>query len=139
MKNTIAIVVSVFCFIAAALIVVKNVSRRPAGAEMLQTGEQVWMQCNAPDCEAVYQTDKRSYFMQVEGRRSADSRLENLSMAPPVTCQDCGKVMARRAVKCEKCTHLFPYGFRKGKQFDYADRCPMCGYSDLEQSRKVES
>jgi len=137
MQKRIAIVVTVLCSVAAVLIVVRNVFHHPAGAGSLKAGERVWVQCRASDCGAAYEMEKKDYFMQVEEERRANPRLENLPTAPPVTCQKCGRETAIRAVKCEKCGHLFPYGLRQGKQFDYADRCPRCGYSELEQSRKA--
>jgi predicted RNA-binding Zn-ribbon protein involved in translation (DUF1610 family) len=137
MQKKIAIVVAVLCFAAAGLIIARNVFRHPAGAESLGAGEKTWMQCNARDCGAAYEMEKKEYFMQVEQRRRTNPRLENLPTAPPITCQKCGKETAWRAVKCEKCGCLFLYGLRQGKQFDYADRCPTCGHSELERSRNA--
>ena len=112
MQKRIAIVVSVLCSVAAVLIVVRNVFHHRAGAGSLKAGERVWIQCRAPDCGAAYEMEKKDYFMQVEEERRANPRLENLPTAPPVTCQKCGRETAIRAVKCEKCGHLFPYGLR---------------------------
>jgi len=97
----------------------------------------VWVQCSAPGCGAVCQMDRREYFGQVDARRQADPRLESLPTAPPLTCPTCGKETAWRAVKCQTCGHVFPYGVRTSKEFDYADRCPKCGTSKIEQDRKA--
>lgn len=133
MKNISAVVVIVLCLGGVIFLAASNRSSRRAGVESLKAGESLWVQCGASDCKAAYQIDKRDYFRQVEAIKQADPRAENRAMAPPIACRECQKHTAMRAVKCERCEHLFLYGQRRGKRFDYADRCPQCDYSKLEQ------
>jgi ssDNA-binding Zn-finger/Zn-ribbon topoisomerase 1 len=139
MKNSIAITVIVGCLIGTALIALSRLSRRSPGAESIPAGEQIWMQCAAKGCASVYQMPKREYYLGVEESRQKDPRREGLPAAPSLACAACEKPVARRAVKCDQCDHLFPYGLRQGRQFDYADRCPKCDYSAVEKGRALQS
>jgi predicted Zn-ribbon and HTH transcriptional regulator len=137
MKSKLYILVIVLCLVGAALLLVRNRSLRGAGVESLKSGELLWIKCTNPACGAAYSMDKKAYFQQVEEKKQSNPVLVMLPTAPPLTCTQCGKDTAFRAVKCEKCGHVFRYGSRKGKSFDFADRCPECGYSKIEADRKA--
>ncbi|MHC4684655.1 MAG: hypothetical protein ACYTEW_10145, partial [Planctomycetota bacterium] len=56
-------------------------------------------------------------------------------VAPPVVCESCGSESVYRAEKCQNpdCAIVF---FRGSVPNDFADRCPECGRSGTEESRK---
>ncbi len=56
-------------------------------------------------------------------------------VAPPVVCKKCGEQSVFRAEKCQNpdCGIVFLRGSVPG---DFADRCPECGRSETEESRK---
>jgi hypothetical protein len=57
-----------------------------------------------------------------------------LSMEQPgVLCGGCGEEGGYRAEKCGKCGLIFGRG---SVAHDFADRCPECGFSGAEESRK---
>jgi len=137
MKNKLPIFVIVLCLLGAGALVVRNRSPRGAGVESLPSGESLWIKCTNPACGASYALDQKEYFRRIEEKKRANPALVMLPTAPPLTCRQCGKETAFRAVKCEKCGNIFLYGARKGKSFDFADRCPQCGYSKIEEGRRA--
>jgi len=48
-------------------------------------------------------------------------------------CPECGKKTMFKASKCEKCENIF---FPNYQSKDFYDRCPECGFSKIEESRK---
>jgi len=137
MKNKLYRIIIVLCLVGAAVIFIRSRSQRGAGVESLKPGESIWVKCNNPECGAVYQRDKKDYFKQVEEKKRTNPALAMLPTAPPITCRECGKESAIRAVKCEKCGHVFFYGAHKGKKFDFSDRCPKCSFSKIEEGRRT--
>jgi predicted RNA-binding Zn-ribbon protein involved in translation (DUF1610 family) len=49
-------------------------------------------------------------------------------------CPKCGKVAVREALKCPKCGNVFIPDW--DRQNDYPDRCPKCGFSEIEQEQR---
>lgn len=90
----------------------------------------IWIMCNNPQCKTSYQMDKKDYFVLIEGKVRANPLA---LQTPALDCDKCGKASAFRAVKCEKCGHMFFYG----NPNDFNDRCPECKYSKTEAERKA--
>ncbi len=134
MKNTIYVIVVVVCIVLAIVIFVKFRSQGPSGIQDMERGEMIWIKCNNPDCGATYQMDKKDYFLELE-RKAKENPAVAMSGNQIITCQECGEESAYRAVKCEKCGHIFFYG----RAATYADKCPKCGYSKIEAERKARA
>jgi len=129
-KKIIMAVVVVVCFAAAGVIAWKyTFSSEKTGIESIKRGaEMVWLKCRNPDCEHTWQMDKRDYFEYLRGHR------EPMAMtAPPVACPECDEESGYRAEKCENCGLIFERG---SVPRDFADRCPKCSYSAIEEARK---
>lgn len=129
MKNTIYLIIIVVCLVLAAVIFFATRSGGPAGIESIPEGELTWVMCNNPDCKARYQMPLREFFKQIEERMRANP---TMMQTPALVCKDCQEESVYRAVKCPKCEHMFFYG----NPNDFNDRCPECGYSQMEEDRK---
>lgn len=132
MKNLIYAIVIVVCLILAVVILLVTRSGRSGGLEQVPRGEMIWIMCNNPQCKASYQMDKRDYFAKIEDKFKSNPNPLALQ-TPALDCPKCGKASAFRAVKCEKCGHMFFYG----NPNDFNDRCPECKYSKIEAERKA--
>jgi hypothetical protein len=90
--------------------------------------KSTWVICRNPQCKTAYEMNLKEYHEFIV--EHADPR----SMLPPaMTCSKCGEPSVYRAVKCEKCGEVFEMGTVPA---DFADRCPKCAYSKIEQDRK---
>jgi ribosomal protein L40E len=127
-KKIIMIVVIVVCIAAAVIITVATHSGSSAGGiESIKRGTaMVWVKCRNPKCENTWQMDKRDYFEYIEKNRSG-------MKVPGIVCPKCGEKDGYRAEKCEKCEFIFERGSVPN---DIPDRCPKCGCSALEETRK---
>jgi len=90
--------------------------------------KSTWVKCRNPQCGAEYQMNLKEYFEYMEEHADPGSLLP-----PPLVCKKCGQKSVYRAVKCEKCGFTFERGTVRA---DFADRCPKCGYSKVEEARK---
>jgi predicted Zn-ribbon and HTH transcriptional regulator len=87
-----------------------------------------WVKCRNPACGHAWEMNLKEYFKYVE--KHADPR----STKPPaLVCKKCGQKSVYRAVKCAKCGFTFERGTVPA---DFADRCPKCRYSKVEEDRK---
>jgi len=93
--------------------------------------EMIWAKCNNPACKAEYQTSKKGYFKYIEEHANPMA-----PTAPPMVCEKCGEQSVFRAEKCGNpdCGIVF---FRGAVPNDFPDRCPECGYSTTEETRKA--
>jgi len=130
MRNTVYVVVIVVCLIGAGIIFLLTRSGGAGGIESIDPSEMILVKCNNPDCGAVYEMSKRDYYKYIEEHSDPMMRT-----APALVCKECGKPSVYRAVKCEKCGHVFFYG----NPNDFNDRCPECGYSKMEAERKARA
>jgi predicted Zn-ribbon and HTH transcriptional regulator len=110
-----------------------NSPKQPVGQKQIIDSifreKMVWVLCRNPDCEASYQMGMKTFFKTVK------ERLEPMSMqVPALLCNKCGEPSVYRAAKCEKCGLVFERGSLGVQEF--ADRCPDCGYSAIEEGRK---
>jgi len=123
-KKGIMIAVIVLCLAVAGWVLYSNIGGGGGGIEGIGAGEKIWVKCNK--CGAEYQMSKKDYYEYIK------THMRGIS-TPPLPCKECGEEALYRAVKCEKCGHIFFYGQTPN---DYSDRCPECGYSATEAKRK---
>jgi predicted RNA-binding Zn-ribbon protein involved in translation (DUF1610 family) len=116
------------CLLLAAVIFFTTRSENLTSIPDLK-GEMTWVKCNNPACGISYEMAMRDYYQLVDTKQR-----ETGSVSPPIACKKCGEESIFRAVKCEKCQAVFLYVF--GGIEDYADRCPKCGFSKLEEASK---
>ncbi len=94
-------------------------------------GDTTWVKCNNPECKAEYEMSRRDYYKALEANMNPNP------MAAPtaLTCKECNKPSLYGAVKCENpdCGIVFIEGIAGPGQ---SDRCPECGQSAIEESRK---
>ena len=129
-KKAIMIGIIVACLALVALITLGRRGGGGGGIEDISPEETMWVKCNNPNCKAEYEMGKQAYFKYVE------EHMDPMAMvAPPVVCEECGKDSVFRAEKCQNpdCGVVF---FRGSVPNDFADRCPECGRSETEESRK---
>ena len=128
-KKPIMIGVIVAC-LALALLITFGRRSRSGGVEDISPEEIMWVKCNNPDCKTEYEMGKQAYFKYIE------EHIDPMAMvAPPVVCKSCDEESVYRAEKCQNadCSTVF---FRGSVPNDFADRCPECGRSETEESRK---
>ena len=135
MKNTIYIIVIVVCFLLAAVIAYKyiiNPGGGDGGIKDIPVDKMTWVKCTNSKCGAEYQMSEREYYTQVKERANANPLAMTATM---LICEKCGKQTLAQAVKCENpdCGIVFVRGSVQG---DFPDRCPECGHSATEESRK---
>jgi hypothetical protein len=105
-------------------------SPRSTGIESIPETDMIWVKCKNSDCKAAYQMSKRAYFKYIQ------ENIEPMAMvAPPLVCEKCAKKSIYRAEKCvnQDCGIVF---LRGSVPNDFADRCPACGNSSIEEQRK---
>lgn len=130
MKNTIYVIVIALCLVLAVVIFVMTRGGGPSGIEAMERGEMTLVMCNNPACKATYEIDLKDYYTELQEKAQANPAI--MSGTPPLTCKECGEESLFRAVKCEKCGHVFFYG----NPADFDDRCPECGFSKIEDERR---
>ena len=124
------IVVIVLCLTVAGFLFLKRGTQASQIPEGFQ-GEVVWLKCTNPECKASYEIDKYEYYKWAEANRNPMALSD-----PPMACKQCGKNSAYKAIKCEKCGEVFFAGEAKS---DFSDRCPKCGFSEVETDSKSRS
>jgi hypothetical protein len=87
-----------------------------------------WVKCRNPQCGAEYEMNLKAYHEFIE--KNIDPKK---LAAPAMTCGKCGEPSVYRAVKCGKCGMVFKIG---SIPRDFGDRCPKCGYSQVEKDRE---
>ena len=129
-KNVVMIVIVVVCLILAGAFAIKNFGGG-GGTSPTTTGPQS-MLCVNPDCGHVFEmtTEERRQIMREQGR------MMRRGGPPAFTCPQCGEESAYQANKCPKCNTIFIRDFTSD---DFADRCPECGYSAVEERRNLQS
>jgi len=76
-------------------------------------------------------------FRQMFSQDSTDSM--SMMSGPPAVmqCPKCDKKSCYEAMKCKKCQNIFVYGQSKDRKLP--DRCPKCGFSEIEDSFKNQT
>jgi len=130
LSKTVMLGIIVVCLTLAVVIFIKTQTGGSGGIDTIKRGEELyWVKCNNKKCNAEYQMDKKDYYEQIEEKMRANPMA---MVTPPLTCKECGEPSVLRAVKCEKCGHVFFYG---ADPTDFADRCPKCGHSKTKADR----
>ena len=127
-KKLIMVSVITMCIGLAAAITYKTRHGRGGTIDDIPEGEITWVRCANKDCGAEYQMGKKEYFKEIQEHLDP-----MVTTSPPLICRKCGEPSVYRAEKCEKCGQVF---FRGSVPNDFADRCPECGYSKTEASRR---
>ena len=105
---------------------------------------KTWVKCRA--CGVSWKMDLEEYHKFIQENADAFGttpattmkriRIERTAprsnLPPPIPCPKCGEPSGYRVVKCEKCGEIFERGTVPA---DFADRCPKCGHSHIEQER----
>lgn len=131
-KKAILVIITVLCLATAGIVFYNQQSgsgkRRLEG---ISDEKMVWVLCRNPDCGASYEMGMKTFFKKIEEKRKEAP----MSMqVPALDCEKCGEPSIYRAAKCEKCGLVFEWGSMGANEF--ADRCPECGYSSIEEGRK---
>ena len=129
-KKAVMITAIVACLVLAVAITFRN-SGKSGGIGTLDSGEMWWVKCSNPDCGTSYTMDKKEYLETLQ-ERSKEKGAGGSAIA--LVCQECGEESIYQAVKCKKCGNIF---FAGAVRRDFTDRCPECGYSTMEESRKA--
>ncbi|MHC4911475.1 MAG: hypothetical protein ACYTE5_00525 [Planctomycetota bacterium] len=125
-KNRIMISIIVVCFATVGVMAYSRFSKRKPDWKSIPAHQKVWLLCS--ECESPWQMGTRAYFEYLAEHQNP------LSMEPPgVLCGGCGEEGGYRAEKCGKCGLIFRRGL---VPHDFADRCPKCGFSGTEESRR---
>lgn len=132
-KKPIMVGVIVVCLGVAAIITWSRYTGGGGGIDDIPEGNMIWAKCNNPNCKAEYQTSERAYqkYMLEHAQPMAPN-----APPTPMVCEKCGEQSAYRAGKCGNpdCGVVF---FWNSVPNDHADRCPECGRSETEESRKA--
>ncbi len=126
-KNVVMIVIVVVCLVLAGAFAIKNFGG--GGASARAQGPQSVL-CVNPDCGHIFEMtqEERREQMLAKGRGAMARR-----RSPSFTCPQCNEESGYQARKCTKCETVFIPDFGSG---DFADRCPECGYSAIEERRE---
>lgn len=129
-KKVVMIVIIVACLGLAAVIAMKNFGGRGGGGGGAAATGPVSTLCVNSDCGHVFELTRedRREQMLAKGRGAMRRR----GGPPAFTCPQCGEESAYQANKCSKCSTVFIADYTSG---DFADRCPECGYSPIEERR----
>ena len=103
------------------------------GVDSLSDDKTVWVKCNNPACNAEYEMGEKSYYKELEANINPNPMARS---APALPCKECNKQSLYGAEKCANpdCGIVFIQGI--AGQNDFQDRCPDCGKSETEESRK---
>lgn len=121
MNKNVKLVITIVALAAAGGIFLATRPSTETGIEQF-SGQTVLFECGK--CKETKQIDKAEYLFAVREQR-ADYQGDR-----PL-CGKCGTVMTEM-IKCPKCGKMFKRGLKKE---NYDDRCPDCGFSQLEDLR----
>ena len=131
-KKVVMVVIVVVCLGLAAVIAVKNYGGRGGGGGVAAVGPAP-MLCVNPDCGHIFELtrEERREQMLTKGRQAMRRR----GGPQAFICPQCGEESAYQANKCSKCNTVFIADYTSG---DFADRCPECSYSAIEERRATK-
>jgi predicted RNA-binding Zn-ribbon protein involved in translation (DUF1610 family) len=125
-KKMIMVAIIVVCIVVAVIVTLATRTGPSGGIDSIPEGQMIWLICREPNCGNTWQMDLREYHQYLDKYRDG-------MIAPGVICPKCGEKSGYRAIKCEKCGNVFE---KVAALDDFSDRCPKCGYSATEESRK---
>ena len=114
------------CLVLAGAITV--VTQRGKRRVIAPTG-LVTLMCLNDECERIFELSQDEFSEEIN---KMGIPLEG-GGTTMIICQECGQQSALRARTCQKCEAVF---IPIPTQDDYHDRCPECGFSAIEDSRK---
>lgn len=125
-KNVVMIIIVVACLALAGAFAIKNFGGG-GGTSVAAQGPQPLL-CVNPDCGHIFEMtmEERREIMRERGRQMRRGG------PPAFTCPQCSEESAYQANKCTKCSTIFIADYTG----DFADRCPECGYSAIEERRQ---
>jgi len=120
------IAISVTCLIlAGAVFLIFNNPFRSSG---ISTGKgTLQMLCVNEKCGAAFEITRKEHNQQLHEKVLQRGPAGG---QPAFTCPECGQESTYIATKCKECGAVFVPDYGSD---DYFDRCPKCGYSDIEQ------
>jgi len=119
-KKQLKLIVVVVCLVLAGLI---TLTTNMSGVDE-SVFKAVWVICTNKDCNASYETDRRKLDKQI--KKDGDPRGFDIFA---FHCSQCRQKTAFWAIKCGKCGDVFLPDFTPDDRYD---RCPDCGYSEIE-------
>jgi len=132
-KKPLMIGVVVVCLVVAVAITIKTWPSGAKGIPGIYKHESIWVKCRNPACKTEYQMNKYDYHKAIEDYFIKHPQAPAI---PGLKCEKCDKNSLYAAYKCPKCATVFEGGLKPG---DFADRCPKCGYSAIEEGRKKKA
>jgi hypothetical protein len=131
-KKPVMIGIIVVCLGVAGLVTFMR-SSGGGGVDSLSDSEMKWVKCNNPACKAEYEMGEKTYFKALQENMNPNP----MATAPTaLTCKECDKRSVYGAYKCTNpdCGTVFIESISGAD--DHPDRCPDCGKSETEESRK---
>lgn len=131
-KKVVMIVIIVACLGLAAVIAVINLGGGDSGGGggVAAAGPLPTL-CVNRDCGHIFEMTRDEHRQQMRER----GRMMGRGGPPAFTCPQCGEESAYQANKCSKCNTVFIADYTSG---DFADRCPECSYSAIEERRATK-
>jgi hypothetical protein len=130
-KKPIMIGVIVVCLGVAGAVTLMRSSGGGSGIDGISDDKMTWVKCSNPSCKAEYEMSTKALY------EAQKERLDPMARgATPLTCEKCSKDSLFQAVKCvnPSCGIVFIRSIAGAN--DLFDRCPKCGQSEIEESRK---
>jgi ssDNA-binding Zn-finger/Zn-ribbon topoisomerase 1 len=98
-----------------------------------------YLLCANPKCAKSLEMSDKEYTKFIESQGTQGMMMNPMMMGPMVfQCKFCNQKTMVMATKCEKCKNIFIQNMMAGQNGDYADRCPKCKYSAMEQEYKTQ-
>ena len=124
------IIIIVACLVLAAVITFVMYGGGGDDIDLPSQGRPVQMLCGSCEAEYIIRAPDYRKLLVDEGFAMTGP---GPGVYPDFICSDCGEKAAQRAAKCKECE--FVYIPNTIPTNDYPDRCPDCGYSDIETRR----
>ncbi|MCK5565479.1 MAG: hypothetical protein KAJ07_09555 [Planctomycetes bacterium] len=125
-KQKVMIGMVVGCLVLVAAL---NIPRFFKGGSKVSVSDTVTLICLNPECGADSEITREEYQESIQ---NSSMGMGPMQMAGPIECPKCKEISAARGLKCKKCSNVFMLQYGSD---DYPDRCPECGYSDIENRR----
>lgn len=126
-KTQILTVLAVAAALVLAIATLRALRQKPQPTRHPEPRDVLWVKCRDPNCAAEYLVLMKEYHTYVQEHTDPTSLVP-----PPLVCTHCGLKSIYRAFKCAKCDLV---SFTDSVPDDFADRCPNCGYSQIEVDR----
>ena len=128
-KKQIQVLIVVVCIaLAIGITIFTNLGGSSSGGGGNKTMQLL---CVNEDCLATYEVTREEFreLITASGQMPMMPGMGQMSLI----CKECDEETAYIAEVCEKCETVFLPDYESAEDFD---RCPECGYSRYEESRK---